>query len=108
MLAGLDGNADVSSLSAVGGRNLSIAVALVCQSPLVLIDGGGDAAGGSTALASSIKEMRGRGSAVVVSVDTEDAELRSACQRLFRLQDGRLVSDAPAAVAAGVSGSGGA
>ena len=99
-LAGLDADADATSLSADASRNLAVAVALACQTPVVLIDGAGDAAGRSAPVAASILEMRRRGAAVVVSVDPNDVELRTACQRLLRLRDGRLVSEAATATAA--------
>ena len=98
-LAGLDEQADVMSLSPTARRDLAIAVALATDAAVVLIDGAGDAAGRSTPVAASIAELRRRGAAIVVSVEAEDAELRSACQRLFRLQGGRLLSEASAAVA---------
>jgi ABC-type multidrug transport system ATPase subunit len=92
-LTALDGQADLAALVPVARRNVAIAVALVCQSPLMLVDAAGDAAGTSGVAVASIVEMRQRGAAIVVSVDGDDSELRSACQRMVRMQDGRLIPE---------------
>ena len=97
-VAGIDAEADVASLAVPARRNLTVAVALACKTPIVLVDGAGDAAGLSTEAARGIHQMRQRGAAIVVSMDADDHQLRGACQRLCSLQDGRLVSQPPAVI----------
>jgi ABC-type multidrug transport system ATPase subunit len=92
-LTALDSRADLTALVPAARRNVAVAVALVCQPPLMLLDAAGDAAGTSAVAVASIVEMRQRGAAIVVSVDGEDSEVRSACQRLVRMHEGRLIPE---------------
>lgn len=103
-LTGLRADATVESLTAPFSRTLLLAVALLCRPRVVVVDGGtaDDEQDDPLRLSAAIDEMRRREMAVVVSVDGNGA-VRSACQRVLRLESGRLASEhgeAPQPVAA--------
>ena len=90
--AGVDGAAAVNRLSAGQRQRLALAAALSSNAQLLVLDDPFRAlnADGRALFAEWLHDVREQGAALAVAANVE-ADLRSLCQRMARLDAGRLV-----------------